>query len=274
MPTIAHISDLHFGTEDPAVAEGLLRDLEAIQPALVVITGDLTQRARASEFRAARAYLDRIPFPQLTVPGNHDIPFYDVIRRFYSPLTRYKKYITPNLAPRFDHDQFVVLGVNTARSATWKNGRISLEQIQEIQNAFCSLPFAQFKVLATHHPFVPPPDDPTPALVGRGRRAMDALDECGADLLLAGHLHRHYSADAKTHHVRIKRTILVAQAGTAISHRRRNEPNAYNLITLIPPQVEIQVRAWTGKKFEPVTAVQYQKIENAWTRKETPGAPR
>ena len=97
---------------------------------------------------------------------------------------------------------------------------------------------------------------------------MDVLDDCGADLLLAGHLHRHYSADAKTHHVRIKRTILVAQAGTALSHRRRNEPNAYNLITLIPPAVEIQVRAWAGHKFEPVASTRYLKIENKWERQE------
>src|SRR5258705_9172875 len=166
MPIIAHISDLHFGTEDPLVADGLLTDLSELQPTLVVNSGDLTQRARAGQFMAARAYLDRIPFPQIMVPGNHDIPLYDLIRRFFFPLSRYKKYITPNLAPRFDHDQFVVLGVNTARSFTWKNGRISLEQIREIKSAFCELPFAQFKVLVTHHPFVPPPDDPAPALVG------------------------------------------------------------------------------------------------------------
>jgi 3',5'-cyclic AMP phosphodiesterase CpdA len=268
MPTIAHISDLHFGTEDPAVAQGLLDDLLRIKPDLVVNSGDLTQRARVRQFKAARAFLDRIPFPQLTVPGNHDIPFYDVMMRFFSPLARYQQYITPDLAPRFQTNEFFVLGVNTARSATWKNGRISVEQIGGIRDALCALPFSQFKVLVTHHPFVPPPDDPSPALVGRGPEAMDVLDTCGADLLLAGHLHRHYSADAKTHHVRIKRTILVAQAGTAISHRRRNEPNAYNLITLIPPSVELQVRTWTGRAFEPLASTRYTKIENHWTRQE------
>jgi hypothetical protein len=186
--------------------------------------------------------------------------------RFFSPLSRYQQYITSDLAPRFETSEFAVLGVNTARSFTWKNGRISVEQIRGIREALCALPFLQFKVLVTHHPFVPPPDDPSPALVGRGAQAMDVLDSCGADLLLAGHLHRHYSADAKTHHVRIKRTILVAQAGTAISHRRRNEPNAYNLITLIAPEVEIQVRTWTGRKFEPLTSTRYMKIENHWTK--------
>lgn len=264
MAVIAHISDLHFGTEEPAVAEGLLSDLLQLQPTLVVNSGDLTQRARRGQFASARAYLDRLPFPQLTVPGNHDIPLYDIISRFLWPLYRYKKYITPDLAPRFDHEHFTVMGVNTARSFTWKNGRLSVEQIEHIRDSFCAMPFATFKVLVTHHPFVPPPNDPSPALVGRGRQAIDVLDECGADLLLAGHLHRHYHVDAKTHHVRMKRTILVAQAGTAISHRRRNEPNAYNLITVIPPQVEIQVRAWSGASFEPLASTRYIKVENVW----------
>ncbi len=271
MPVIAHISDLHFGTEDPAVAEGLLADLCEIQPALLVNSGDLTQRGRASQFIAARAFLDRIPFPQLTVPGNHDIPLYDVTRRFLAPLARYRRYIAKELCPMFQTEQLAVMGVNTARSFTWKNGRISLDQIEQIKSTFCAMPFPLFKVLVTHHPFVPPPDDPSPALVGRGGQAIDALDACGADLLLAGHLHRHYSADAKTHHVHIKRTILVAQAGTAISRRRRNEPNAYNLITLIPPEVEIQVRAWSGQKFEPIASTRYMKIENHWTRQPNSG---
>jgi 3',5'-cyclic AMP phosphodiesterase CpdA len=266
MPIIAHISDLHFGTQDPAVAAGLLEDLQQLQPTLVVNSGDLTQRARASQFIAARAFLDRIPFPQLTVPGNHDIPFYDVFTRFFSPLARYRRYITCDLAPRFDHEQFMVLGVNTARSATWKNGRISIEQIEQIQNTFCPMPHDRLKILVTHHPFVPPPDDASPALVGRGKQAIDVLDDCGTDLLLAGHLHRHYNADAKTHHVGIKRTILVAQAGTAISRRRRNEPNAYNVITLAAPHVELQVRAWTGCRFQQVASTHYTKIDNHWTR--------
>src|ERR1700722_10258980 len=119
MRTIAHISDLHFGSEDPRLAEGLLADLAEVRPALVAVSGDLTQRARRGQFAAARAVLSRIPFPQLVVPGNHDIPFYDLGRRFLRPLNRFRRYITHDLNPTFADEEMLVVGINTARSATW-----------------------------------------------------------------------------------------------------------------------------------------------------------
>src|SRR5205823_769830 len=79
--------------EDEAVAEALLEDLAALEPALVIASGDLTQRATRAEFRAARHWLDRIPFPKLVVPGNHDIPLFDLFHRAFKPLTRYRRYI-------------------------------------------------------------------------------------------------------------------------------------------------------------------------------------
>lgn len=269
MSVIAHISDLHFGAEDPVVAEGLVDDLTLLKPALVVNSGDLTQRARSSQFEAARRLLARIAFPQLTIPGNHDIPLFDLFTRFVRPLERYKRYITEDLSPVYRNEEFAVLGVNTARSFTWKNGRLSLEQIEQIRQTLCALPPQLFKIVVTHHPFVPPPDDRTPALVGRGRLAIDVMDQCGADMLLAGHLHRHYQADVRTHYVKAQRTIMVAQAGTAISRRRRGgEANAYNVITLMWPQVQLHVRAWTGMRFEPLVATRYINIGGRWTKQE------
>lgn len=264
MRTIAHISDLHFGAADLPVAEGLLEDLTALAPALVVVSGDLTQRARRRQFAAARDFLARIPFPLLLVPGNHDIPLYDVARRFLRPLNRYQRYITSDLMPLFRDEELAVLGINTARSATWKNGRISLAQIQDIRRVFCSVPAQLFKVMVTHHPFVPPPNDPSPALVGRGPLALEALQACGVELLLAGHLHIGYSGDVTAQYLAMRRSILVAQAGTAISLRRRGEANAYNLIRIDLPHLQITVRGWNGEKFGDVLRTDYVKRGSQW----------
>src|SRR5215203_2252501 len=99
MRTIAHISDIHFGRTDPPVVEGLVKDLAGRHPSLLVMSGDFTQRARERQYRDAAAFMARLPGPQLVVPGNHDIPLYDVIRRFFFPLSRYRKHITPDLRP-------------------------------------------------------------------------------------------------------------------------------------------------------------------------------
>ena len=92
MRTVAHLSDLHFGREDPRVVEAVLQDVDAQHPDLVVVSGDLTQRARRGQFQAARAFLDRFKAPVLVVPGNHDIPLFDLARRFFRPLKRYRSF--------------------------------------------------------------------------------------------------------------------------------------------------------------------------------------
>ena len=122
MKTIAHVSDLHFGTEVAAVAEALIIDLQATAPSLVIVSGDLTQRARQNQFAAAREYLARLPHPQLVVPGNHDVPLYNVAARLLTPLAGYRRHITADLAPMFADTEMLVFGVNTTRSTTIRDG--------------------------------------------------------------------------------------------------------------------------------------------------------
>jgi 3',5'-cyclic AMP phosphodiesterase CpdA len=266
MRTIAHISDLHFGKEDPPVAEALLAELQSRGPRLVAVSGDLTQRARAREFRAARAFLDRLPGAVLVVPGNHDVPLWDVVSRFARPLRNYRRHLTPELAPFLHQEDLAVMGVNTARSWTFKNGRISWEQIEQIRARFAPLPERVFKVLVTHHPFVPSPGDPDPAVVGRGFHALQAAEAAGVDLLLAGHLHLGFSGDVRAHHLSIRRSMLVAQAGTAISLRTRGEPNTYNWITFDPPHLHIEVRGWEAGAFSTLSVTRWLKRGPEWER--------
>src|SRR5438270_804255 len=125
MRTLVHLSDLHFGRIDPAVVDALAVAVSTLRPHLVAISGDLTQRAREREYRAAREFLDRLPRPQIVVPGNHDVPLHNVVQRFFGPLTLYRRYISNDLEPFFIDDEIAVAGVNTARSLTWKGGRIN-----------------------------------------------------------------------------------------------------------------------------------------------------
>ncbi|HEX9172967.1 MAG TPA: metallophosphoesterase, partial [Telluria sp.] len=133
MRTLVHLSDLHFGRVDPALLDPLRELVHRIAPDVVVVSGDLTQRARSGQFEAARAWLDTLPGPQVIVPGNHDISLYNVFRRFVKPLERYKRYITDDLDPIYIDEEIAVLGVNTARSLTFKDGRVNDRQVDQIR---------------------------------------------------------------------------------------------------------------------------------------------
>ncbi|PWC32456.1 metallophosphoesterase [Azospirillum sp. TSO35-2] len=266
MKRLAHISDLHFGRIDQRVVDGLLADLTAQSPDMIVISGDLVQRAKPRHFEEARAFLDRLPFPYMVVPGNHDIPVYNVFRRFTNPFGHYRRYISSDFSPLHVDDELAVLGINTARPVImdFSEGRMNHRQIERVREVFCDMPDTVFKVLFTHHPFLPPPDLPRTRLVGRHKLVLPALEHCGVDLLLAGHLHKAYSGDIMSFHTQVARSILVAQASTATSTRLRNEANAYNLITVDQPQVTFEVRSWEGAFFTGGLVSTYRKHGQRW----------
>ena len=266
MRTIAHLSDLHFGREDRAVVEALVEDVREHRPSLVVVSGDLTQRARSGQFRAARAFLDRLPAPWLAVPGNHDLPLFNVAARVLFPLGAYRRHVSGDVEPFLHDEELAVMGVNTARRAKWKDGRLSARQVERIRERFGPIPERVFKVVVTHHPFVPAPGTEDPAVVGRGFEALQAAERAGVDLLLAGHLHLGFSGDVRPYYLSLRRSMLVAQAGTATSNRHRGEPNTYNRITVDPPHLSIEVRAWDGARFGDRGKVRYVKKEDEWTR--------
>jgi 3',5'-cyclic AMP phosphodiesterase CpdA len=267
MTVIAHLSDLHFGTEDPRLAAVLTAELHAMQPTLVVVSGDLTQRARRAQFAAARDYLQGLPKPQLVVPGNHDVPLYDVGRRFLCPLGRYRSTINPDLNPFFKDSEVAALGINTARSLTWKEGRISTAQAQRIREVFASAELPAFRIVVTHHPFIPPPGDEASGvrLVGGAAGALAAVESSGVDLLLAGHLHQGYTGDTRAYYPAGNRSIIVAQAGTAISRRVRGQPNAYNRIDFSDDFLLIEHHVWDGERFAPLAGTRFRRRGGLWS---------
>jgi 3',5'-cyclic AMP phosphodiesterase CpdA len=267
MRTIVHLSDLHFGRVDPATLEPIADAIRKAEPHLVVVSGDLTQRARESQFREAQAFLRKLPTPQIVVPGNHDVPLFNIFARFIQPLENFKQYITDDLEPFFSDEEIAVLGINTARSLTWKEGRINEKQVARVRDLMCGFPDGITKVVVTHHPF-DVPEGHRGDIVGRARMAVETLAQCGADVLLAGHLHlSHTGHTAKRFNTR-GHSALVVQAGTATSTRGRGEPNSFNLVRIMHPHIQIQRNTWMAEQniFVPASSETFAHTPDGWTR--------
>ena len=268
MTTLLHLSDLHFGAHDPAIVEALERHIDAAKADLIVISGDFTQRAKTAEFEEACAFLTRVResgHQVLAIPGNHDIPLYDVLRRFLSPLTRYRKYIDETLCPFHELDGVSVLGINTARSATFKGGSISHEQRDLIRETFGKTDAAKVRVLVTHHPlFALPTGDggELGAPVDHQEEALSEVAELGIDLLLAGHNHlASSSANALVHG---SGRALVVQAGTATSTRVRGQGQSFNRIEIDEKGCTVTIQRWTGSEFKSGDRQKFERHGDQW----------
>ena len=154
---ILHLSDLHFGTEREACLQAIRQLCEEHPFEAVVVSGDLTQRARFIQFYACRQFLDSLKLPYLVVPGNHDIPLYNVWNRFFSPFARYQLFFG-GMENTLETEHFYVIGVNSIRRRYHTRGHISLNQIQEIDLKLQQAPAHKIKLIAAHQPFYTPPD--------------------------------------------------------------------------------------------------------------------
>ncbi|MEA3038392.1 MAG: hypothetical protein QOE79_905 [Sphingomonadales bacterium] len=269
---IAQLSDMHFGAHDPRIVAASEAWLAEQRPDLVILSGDFTQRARREQFREAAAWLDRLRAAGhriLAVPGNHDVPLYDLTRRFGAPLRRYKRYISRDLCPWFEDDHVAVLGINTARSLTFKSGRINREQMALIEQRFGAVAESKTRILVTHHPLYAMPVGEGGELseaVGRHDDAARAVCRAGVHIALAGHFHRTYAAAARK---MVERAggALVIQAGTATSVRLRNdELQSFNWIHAHRNNdIELQVIAWDGEAFRRGSHVRFTYADETWS---------
>ena len=268
MRKIVHLSDLHFGKVDPQLLEPLRKCVEAIAPHLVVVSGDLTQRAKPEEFRDAKAYLDTLPMPQLVVPGNHDIPLYNIFQRLVTPLNKYKRIITEDLEPTYIDDEIAVVGVNTARSLTFKDGNVNREQLANVKAKLCGLDDGVVKIIVTHHPFNIPDDHDESELVDHAVRAMEQFAECGADVMMSGHLHKTSTSSSSERYKIPGHAALIVQAGTATSVRGRGETNSFNALHLDRDQITIERWQWNNhsKVFEQGGIERFVHADDGWHR--------
>lgn len=265
MRRIVHLSDIHFGRLHPALVEPLLASIRGLAPDLVAVSGDLTQRARRREFAEARRFLDALPFPRLVLPGNHDVPLYNLFTRFVTPLARYKAAITSDLSPVYRDEEMIVVGVNTARSLTIGEGRINARQVENVVAVLATAPPALLRVIVTHHPFDLPDGVHEKRLIGGAAKAMRKLAAARADLFLAGHLHLSHVGDTAERYRIEGHAALVVQAGT-VSTRSRGEQPSFNVIRVERPDITVERLVWDPARtaFSAVAAGRYRHGEGGW----------
>lgn len=261
MQTIAHLSDLHFGREVPEVVEGLLVSLDKLQPDLVVISGDLTQRAKNSEFKKGVSFLQQLPFPYLIVPGNHDMAMYNLAERFLYPWNKWNRYISPDMYPTVRLPGMIAMGINTARRTgwhlDWSRGSINSEQTQIIEASLKGEKNSHLRLLVAHHPFWLPEKFERRHVIDGRDNALKILREAGVDIILSGHIHIAYS--------KIMDGVLISHTGTTFSNRlMANTPNSFNVIRGDREAVEIELMGWSGDAFEPHSKQRFIRSDGGW----------
>jgi 3',5'-cyclic AMP phosphodiesterase CpdA len=245
MTVLLQISDPHFGTERPAVVEALLGLAQQQRPAIVVVSGDITQRARRAQFAAAKEFVTRLAAPALVaIPGNHDIPLFNVVARSFYPYQGFHWAFGKELEPEWESADFRVVCVNTTRPARHKDGEVSAQQIDRVAQRLRTATPEQVRVVVTHQPvYVLKGSEVHNRLHGYDL-AINAWSAAGADIIMGGHIHLPYIAPLHEHSDTAMRRCWVVQAGTAVSCRvRKHQANSVNIIRRTP-QLECIVERW------------------------------
>jgi 3',5'-cyclic AMP phosphodiesterase CpdA len=224
----------------------------------VAVSGDLTQRARRRQFVRARAFLDRLPTPHVVVPGNHDLPLYNLVARLLVPLRGYTTHITSDLEPTLTDGSVWISGVNTTRPLKWKSGGVDAAALDRLRAAMAAAPVHMVRVLVAHHPFE----------AARGNlaasTALTELTAAGVDVFLTGHLHTTYTGHTAHRYNVGGRAAVVVEAGTATSTRRRDENNAFNVLRISPDVVEVEVHTWQEGAFVAQSSQRFVRKESGW----------
>ncbi|KAI96327.1 metallophosphatase [Rhodomicrobium udaipurense JA643] len=228
---IALCADLHFGSVPMGLEDALREAMEAERPDVIVVAGDLTLRARRREFEAAKTWLAALRTPALVLPGNHDLPYFNLLQRFADPFHRFHQATgTPHLMPVFEGGGGAVLGFNTARSwqphLRWQDRAARRRDIAATEAEFAAMPPGVFKAVAAHHPFLRVPDEPRARPVRRAGDALRAFARCGVELLMSGHTHRSFAIEVQVS----DRRLVALGAPTALSARMRGEANGFWIV--------------------------------------------
>ncbi len=240
MRQILHISDIHFGPPHRAdVASGVIELARERRPDLVIISGDLTIRAKPAQFRDARRFVDRLEqdlgIPTISVPGNHDVPLYRVWERVFAPYAAYRRHFSPDLEPEFEDDELLVIGINTAHGWTEKDGRISHRRLGAVQARLARAQPGQARLIVLHHELAPAPRFDTMRVLAGAHEAVEMFAQSGVEMTFAGHLHQGFLTPSDAYYPSQHPAVLILHAGTTTSTRGRGSEvgrNSCNWVTI------------------------------------------
>ncbi|MFS0773908.1 metallophosphoesterase family protein [Sphingomonas sp. 1P08PE] len=240
MTKLFHVSDVHFGKEDPQAISWFAERVAAERPDAVIMTGDLTMRARTREFEAGGAWLKSLAAPVTVEVGNHDIPYYwDPIRRFIAPYTRYAA-IERMIERPLELTGVTIVPLKTTARAQWRmnwsKGHVSRGSLKRALAQIAAAPKGNLIFVAAHHPLIEGGTKGT-AKTWRGEEALTELAAAGAHAVLSGHVHDPFDVPVS----RGDWTVRMIGAGT-LSKRVRNHPPAFNEIRIDGDRFETLVR--------------------------------
>jgi 3',5'-cyclic AMP phosphodiesterase CpdA len=259
---IAHLSDPHFGTVLPGVRESLIECLAEIKPNLVLLTGDITQRARRSQFLEAKCFTDEInPIPLIAVPGNHDIPLFNFFGRFLNPYGGFRSFFKDRLEKDFIFGDVLVTGLNSTSRWRHVQGDFNLERLEkrlvEKKNQ------ARIRIAAFHHPMDCAQQVDEKNLLKQREASIEIFEKNGIDLIVGGHIHDPFVRLSTSRYPRTRRAMILAVAGTCLSKRTRaGAPNSFNQIdihTHAHPQISVSRYDLVGSHFCPLSKRTFQR---------------
>ena len=272
MTVLVHLSDTHFGTERPELVRAVEKAILAIKPDIVTISGDITQRALVSQFQAAKSFLDALPADlKFVIPGNHDIPLYNVPLRLVDPYSHYNA-VFGLREGIWCHDNIGIIGYDA--TSRWRHTRGSLleaDLIAHIKHARSQLKPGALLVACAHQPLVVGlPNDQENILVNSNAIAQ-IFAQNGVDLVLSGHVHWPLISTTEDAFPTLARSFVLSGAGTAISHRTRpGAPNSFNVIRITAdptPAIEITLMEHNAEQqqFEKRVVKRFGQTDRGWS---------
>lgn len=240
---IIHLSDLHFGTERVAPLQALLADLKNIPVDLVVISGDLTQRATRDQYKIAHEFIHSIKIPVLTVPGNHDIPLYNLVMRLFFPFKNYKRWISKKLCMHLDLPQAAIIGINSATPYKTMGGYVTDEQLRMVLEFFKAQPKDKLKIVVMHHNLI---HSVRHKIINDSEKIINVFSKANVNVVLSGHIHEPLIEELKNKS--LSQHTYIITAGTAVSHRTIAQ-NSYNILEFFDSDFKLSIRDFDGNQF-------------------------